>query len=130
MTNVSDIRDECNTVEKYVAVILFSLLLLYGTVSNVLLMVVFCSHDNLYSHSFVLIASQIIFPGSRQYYYMIFSAAVLPTTNLILIKRFRESLKRVFLELLSKIKIVKGISTVVLTTSIAMRKIHLISHMR
>uniref|UniRef100_A0AAF5PYY7 Uncharacterized protein n=1 Tax=Wuchereria bancrofti TaxID=6293 RepID=A0AAF5PYY7_WUCBA len=70
------------------------------------------------------------FPGSRQYYYMIFSAAVLPTTNLILIKRFRESLKRVFLELLSKIKIVKGISTVVLTTSIAMRKIHLISHMR
>uniref|UniRef100_A0A1I8EQ75 G-protein coupled receptors family 1 profile domain-containing protein n=1 Tax=Wuchereria bancrofti TaxID=6293 RepID=A0A1I8EQ75_WUCBA len=59
-TNVFDIRDECNTVEKYVAVVLFSLLLLYGIVSNILLMVIFCSHDNLYSHSFVLIASQII----------------------------------------------------------------------
>ncbi|KAK6104686.1 putative integral membrane protein [Brugia pahangi] len=59
-TNVFDIRNECNTVERYVAVVLFSLLLLYGIVSNVLLMVVFCSRDNLYSRAFIIIASQII----------------------------------------------------------------------
>ncbi|VDN95777.1 unnamed protein product [Brugia pahangi] len=59
-TNVFDIRNECNTVERYVAVVLFSLLLLYGIVSNVLLVVVFCSRDNLYSRAFIIIASQII----------------------------------------------------------------------
>uniref|UniRef100_A0A1I8ER65 G_PROTEIN_RECEP_F1_2 domain-containing protein n=1 Tax=Wuchereria bancrofti TaxID=6293 RepID=A0A1I8ER65_WUCBA len=336
-TNVFDIRDECDTVKKYVAVVLFSLLLLYGIVGNVLLMVVFCARDNLYSHSFVLIASQIIvcsflsfipqvaivlleilknkssaaykstwvsvifatmetfsfiamlhftfllavnrlvaislpkfssiFESTKFYFllflawtssfesvsitrslifffaeiitfhwpinrlilfriryiwtlaipiamfivyipifcsmrnkrknisdicnksgydegnmiatnkyermmliqavfvcgaieiqiicfsflsklvvkladreveilvnifincYVIFCATVLPTTNLIFVKRFRESLKRAFVELLSKIKIVKRIPTVVLTTSIAMRKIHPISHM-
>uniref|UniRef100_A0AAF5PXH6 G-protein coupled receptors family 1 profile domain-containing protein n=1 Tax=Wuchereria bancrofti TaxID=6293 RepID=A0AAF5PXH6_WUCBA len=62
-TNVFDIRDECNTVKKYVAVVLFSLLLLYGIVSNILLMVVFCSHDNLYSRAFIFITSQIIISG-------------------------------------------------------------------
>ncbi|KAK6104692.1 7 transmembrane receptor (rhodopsin family) protein [Brugia pahangi] len=59
-TNVFDIRNECNTVEGYVAVVLFSLLLLYSIVGNVLLMVVFCSRDNLYSRAFIIIASQII----------------------------------------------------------------------
>uniref|UniRef100_A0A1I8EH66 G_PROTEIN_RECEP_F1_2 domain-containing protein n=2 Tax=Wuchereria bancrofti TaxID=6293 RepID=A0A1I8EH66_WUCBA len=58
--NVSDIRDECNTVEKYVAVVLFSLLLLYSIVSNVLLIFEFCRRDHLYNHSFVLITSQLI----------------------------------------------------------------------
>ncbi|EJW70427.1 hypothetical protein WUBG_18667, partial [Wuchereria bancrofti] len=62
-TNVFDIRDECNTVKKYVAVVLFSLLLLYGIISDVLLMVVFCSHNNLYSRAFIFITSQIIISG-------------------------------------------------------------------
>ncbi|KAK6104687.1 putative integral membrane protein [Brugia pahangi] len=61
--------------------------------------------------------------------YMILSVTVLPTTNLIFVKRFRESLKRKFLKLLSKIKIVKRIPTVAQSTSIAMRKVHPVSHM-
>ncbi|VDO14925.1 unnamed protein product [Brugia timori] len=60
VTNVFDIRDERNTVERYVAVVLFSLLLLYSIVSNVLLIFEFCRRDNLYNHSFVLITSQLI----------------------------------------------------------------------
>ncbi|VDN84330.1 unnamed protein product [Brugia pahangi] len=59
-TNVFDIRDERSTVERYVAVVLFSLLLLYSIVSNVLLIFEFCRRDNLYNHSFVLITSQLI----------------------------------------------------------------------
>ncbi|VDN92853.1 unnamed protein product [Brugia pahangi] len=59
-TNLFDIRNECNTVEKYVAVILFSLLLLYGIASNVLLMVVYCIHNNIYSRTFIHITYQII----------------------------------------------------------------------
>ncbi|EJD73361.1 hypothetical protein LOAG_19216, partial [Loa loa] len=60
MTNMFDIRDEQNTVEKYVAAVLFSLLLLYGIVGNILLAIVFCSRENLYNRAFILITSQLI----------------------------------------------------------------------
>uniref|UniRef100_A0A8R1XNK0 G_PROTEIN_RECEP_F1_2 domain-containing protein n=1 Tax=Onchocerca volvulus TaxID=6282 RepID=A0A8R1XNK0_ONCVO len=60
VTNIFDIRDEYNTVKRYVAIILFSLLLLYGIVSNILLIIVFCSKNTFYSHAFILISSQLI----------------------------------------------------------------------
>uniref|UniRef100_A0A8R1XSX6 G_PROTEIN_RECEP_F1_2 domain-containing protein n=1 Tax=Onchocerca volvulus TaxID=6282 RepID=A0A8R1XSX6_ONCVO len=60
MTNTFDIRDEYNTVKRYVAIILFSLLLLYGIVGNILLIIVFCSKNSFYSHAFILISSQLI----------------------------------------------------------------------
>ncbi|OZC07082.1 hypothetical protein X798_05887, partial [Onchocerca flexuosa] len=61
MANIFDIRDEYNVVEKYVAIILFSLLLLNGTITNILMAIVFCcGRNNFFCHSFVLISSQII----------------------------------------------------------------------
>uniref|UniRef100_A0A8R1XPF7 G_PROTEIN_RECEP_F1_2 domain-containing protein n=1 Tax=Onchocerca volvulus TaxID=6282 RepID=A0A8R1XPF7_ONCVO len=60
-TDILDIRDEYNTVIKYAAIILFSLALLYNTVSNVLMAILFCcGRNSFYSHSFVLISSQLI----------------------------------------------------------------------
>uniref|UniRef100_A0A8R1U079 G-protein coupled receptors family 1 profile domain-containing protein n=1 Tax=Onchocerca volvulus TaxID=6282 RepID=A0A8R1U079_ONCVO len=58
--NVFDIRVEYNTVKRYVAIILFSLLLLYGIVSNILLIIVFCTRDIPYSRAFICISSQLI----------------------------------------------------------------------
>uniref|UniRef100_A0A8R1TMF3 G-protein coupled receptors family 1 profile domain-containing protein n=1 Tax=Onchocerca volvulus TaxID=6282 RepID=A0A8R1TMF3_ONCVO len=61
MANVFAIRDEYYRIKKYVALILFSLALLYNTVGNVLMAIVFyCGQDSFYSHSFVLISSQLI----------------------------------------------------------------------
>uniref|UniRef100_A0A0R3RNA2 G_PROTEIN_RECEP_F1_2 domain-containing protein n=1 Tax=Elaeophora elaphi TaxID=1147741 RepID=A0A0R3RNA2_9BILA len=59
-TYVFDIRDESNVVMKYVAVIMFTLCLLYAIVGNVLLMVVICSRENLYSRALILNISQLI----------------------------------------------------------------------
>ncbi|VDM17872.1 unnamed protein product [Wuchereria bancrofti] len=55
--------------------------------------------------------------------FVIFSAAVLPTANLIFVKRFRESVKQAFVKLFSKIKIMKKMSTVTPVT-LTMSKIH------
>lgn len=61
-TNRYDIRDKCNTAIRYIAILLFTIFLLYGIVSNILMAIVlFCrGQDNYYSHSFILIASQLI----------------------------------------------------------------------
>ncbi|CAG9540638.1 unnamed protein product [Cercopithifilaria johnstoni] len=59
-TDIFDIRDDYNMSKKYVAIISFSLLLLYGIVGNILLAALFCSRDNLYSRPFIFIAFQII----------------------------------------------------------------------
>lgn len=59
-TKYSDIRDQSYAAMKYVAVILFSLLLLYGIISNGLFVLVICSRDNHYSRSFISIISQLI----------------------------------------------------------------------
>uniref|UniRef100_A0A8R1U183 G_PROTEIN_RECEP_F1_2 domain-containing protein n=1 Tax=Onchocerca volvulus TaxID=6282 RepID=A0A8R1U183_ONCVO len=59
-TNIFDIRDEYNTVKKYVAIILFSFFLLYGIVSNALIAIIFCSRNIHYSRAFILITSQLI----------------------------------------------------------------------
>uniref|UniRef100_A0AAF5PYG9 7TM GPCR serpentine receptor class x (Srx) domain-containing protein n=1 Tax=Wuchereria bancrofti TaxID=6293 RepID=A0AAF5PYG9_WUCBA len=55
--------------------------------------------------------------------FVIFTAAVLPTANLIFVKRFRESVKQAFVKLFSKIKIMKKMSTVTPVT-LTMSKIH------
>ncbi|CAG9540060.1 unnamed protein product [Cercopithifilaria johnstoni] len=60
MTDIFDIRDDYNMSKKYVATTLFSLILLYGIVGNILLTAVFCSRDNMYSRPFICIAIQII----------------------------------------------------------------------
>ncbi|CAG9530740.1 unnamed protein product [Cercopithifilaria johnstoni] len=60
MTDIFDIRDDCNMSKKYVATILFSLMLLYGIVGNILLMAIFCCCNNMYSRPFICIAFQII----------------------------------------------------------------------
>ncbi|OZC06422.1 hypothetical protein X798_06592, partial [Onchocerca flexuosa] len=60
MTNIFDIRDEDNKVKKYVAVVLFSLFLLYGIVSNVLIAIIFCSRKILYNRAFILITFQLV----------------------------------------------------------------------
>uniref|UniRef100_A0A0R3RAF3 G_PROTEIN_RECEP_F1_2 domain-containing protein n=1 Tax=Brugia timori TaxID=42155 RepID=A0A0R3RAF3_9BILA len=53
--------------------------------------------------------------------FVIFNAAVLPTANLIFVKRFRERVKKTFIELLFKIKAAQSRSTVVPITSITSR---------
>uniref|UniRef100_A0A0R3RNJ5 G_PROTEIN_RECEP_F1_2 domain-containing protein n=1 Tax=Elaeophora elaphi TaxID=1147741 RepID=A0A0R3RNJ5_9BILA len=59
--NTFDIRDECNTVRRYVAIVLFSLLVLYGIVSNILMGIVFFrGRGSLYSRAFFLITYQLI----------------------------------------------------------------------
>ncbi|CAG9530127.1 unnamed protein product [Cercopithifilaria johnstoni] len=60
MTDIFDIRDDYNMSKKYVATILFSLMLLYGIVGNILLTTVFCSRNSMYSRPFIFIAIQII----------------------------------------------------------------------
>lgn len=57
-----DIRDENHKVMRYTAIILFTVLVLYGIIGNALMMIVLLSsrRSNHYSHSFVLIASQLI----------------------------------------------------------------------
>uniref|UniRef100_A0A8R1XP71 G-protein coupled receptors family 1 profile domain-containing protein n=1 Tax=Onchocerca volvulus TaxID=6282 RepID=A0A8R1XP71_ONCVO len=59
-TTIFEMRDEYNTVKNYVAFILFSLFLLYGIVSNVLIAIIFCSRNILYSREFILIVSQLL----------------------------------------------------------------------
>ncbi|CAG9532470.1 unnamed protein product [Cercopithifilaria johnstoni] len=54
MTDIFDIRDDCNMSKKYVATILFSLILLYGIVSNILLATVFCNCDNMIRYVWML----------------------------------------------------------------------------
>lgn len=60
-TSILDINeDSYHTFAKYVAVVLFSLFILYGVFSNVLMAVVFCNRSSSYSRSFILITSQLI----------------------------------------------------------------------
>lgn len=60
-TDKIDIRDENHKIEKYVAVLLFTIFLLYGIIGNILMATVFCcKRGNHYSHSFIIIASQLI----------------------------------------------------------------------
>ncbi|EFO16515.1 hypothetical protein LOAG_11992 [Loa loa] len=60
-TDVADIRDENHKALKYVAFLLFTIFLLYGIISNILLAIVFYRRqDNHYNLEFILIASQLI----------------------------------------------------------------------
>uniref|UniRef100_A0A8R1XTB0 7TM_GPCR_Srx domain-containing protein n=1 Tax=Onchocerca volvulus TaxID=6282 RepID=A0A8R1XTB0_ONCVO len=61
-TNKFDIRDEHHKVAKYIAILLFTILLLYSIISNILMAIaLFCGgKDNSYSRAFVLIALQLI----------------------------------------------------------------------
>ncbi|VDO46929.1 unnamed protein product [Brugia timori] len=59
-TNVFDIRDEQHIIIKYTVVAVFSFLVLYGIISNFLMITVCYSRNNLYSRPFTLIVSQII----------------------------------------------------------------------
>ncbi|CAG9539344.1 unnamed protein product [Cercopithifilaria johnstoni] len=56
----TDAREKSNTTAKYVAVILFSLLMLYGAFGNIMMAVVLCCRDSPYSHAFIVITSQLI----------------------------------------------------------------------
>uniref|UniRef100_A0A1I8EQ44 Uncharacterized protein n=2 Tax=Wuchereria bancrofti TaxID=6293 RepID=A0A1I8EQ44_WUCBA len=59
---------------------------------------------------------------------VIFTASVLPTANLIFVKRFRKRVKQAFVELLFKIKTAKTMSTVVpIIAPITVKKTHQIS---
>ncbi|CAG9540639.1 unnamed protein product [Cercopithifilaria johnstoni] len=59
ITDIFDIRDDYNTPKRCVAIVLFSLLLLYGIVGNILLMAVFCNRENVYNRPFIFITLQI-----------------------------------------------------------------------
>ncbi|KAK6104622.1 putative integral membrane protein [Brugia pahangi] len=59
-TDMNDIRDDNHKIIKYIAILLFTLLLLYGIISNILLAAVFFRKDNHYSREFIAIASQLI----------------------------------------------------------------------
>uniref|UniRef100_A0A0R3RP06 G_PROTEIN_RECEP_F1_2 domain-containing protein n=1 Tax=Elaeophora elaphi TaxID=1147741 RepID=A0A0R3RP06_9BILA len=59
-TKIFDIRDDYNKIKRYLAITLFSLLILYGTVSNVLLTAIFYDRKEHYNRPFVFIAAQII----------------------------------------------------------------------
>ncbi|VDO44519.1 unnamed protein product, partial [Brugia timori] len=57
---MNDIRDDNHKIIKYIAILLFTVLLLYGIISNILLAAVFFRKDNHYSREFIAIASQLI----------------------------------------------------------------------
>ncbi|MCP9263866.1 hypothetical protein DINM_007232 [Dirofilaria immitis] len=59
--------------------------------------------------------------------YVILNASMMPTVNLIFVKRFRDEIKNVAIKLLSKILNTMRTSTVIPTISIALTKIHPIS---
>lgn len=56
---ISDIRDQSHVIMKYVALTLFSILLLYGIIVNVLLLTVIYSRNSFYTRAFMLIVSQL-----------------------------------------------------------------------
>uniref|UniRef100_A0A8R1U331 G_PROTEIN_RECEP_F1_2 domain-containing protein n=1 Tax=Onchocerca volvulus TaxID=6282 RepID=A0A8R1U331_ONCVO len=59
--SVFDIRDEKHMVTKYTVVVLFSLFLLHGIISNALIAVIlYVRRDNHYSRAFILITYQLI----------------------------------------------------------------------
>uniref|UniRef100_A0A0R3RJE9 G_PROTEIN_RECEP_F1_2 domain-containing protein n=1 Tax=Elaeophora elaphi TaxID=1147741 RepID=A0A0R3RJE9_9BILA len=60
-TDKADIRDDNYKTMKYVALLLFTISLLYGILINIFATVTFCHRqDNYYSREFILIASQLI----------------------------------------------------------------------
>lgn len=61
-TDDDDIRDEKHKFMRYLSVILFTTLTLYGIIINTLLVIVLLSskEDHQYSHPFILIATQLI----------------------------------------------------------------------
>ncbi|VDN93498.1 unnamed protein product [Brugia pahangi] len=59
-TNVFDIRDEQHIIIKYTVVAITLFFVLYGIISNILMITVCYSRNNLYSRPFILIVSQII----------------------------------------------------------------------
>ncbi|KAL3995167.1 putative integral membrane protein [Acanthocheilonema viteae] len=63
-TIVFDIRDKSNAVMRYVALVLFSLFLLYGIAVNALMVAVIYGRNSYYSRAFILIVSQLIICNS------------------------------------------------------------------
>uniref|UniRef100_A0A915Q7L9 Uncharacterized protein n=1 Tax=Setaria digitata TaxID=48799 RepID=A0A915Q7L9_9BILA len=60
-TNAYDVRDENNAIAKWVSVVLFSALLVYSIIGNLLLAIAFCSEcKELYNEGFILVISQLI----------------------------------------------------------------------
>ncbi|VDK86542.1 unnamed protein product [Litomosoides sigmodontis] len=58
--SIFDIRNNSNTVSKYVAIVVFSFFILYGIVGNLLLATVIRCRENHYSRAFIFIISQLI----------------------------------------------------------------------
>lgn len=59
MTGIFDIRSEYNRIKKHVAIVFFSIFLLYSITSNLLMLMVFCcTQDNRNSRTFILITYQ------------------------------------------------------------------------
>lgn len=71
-----DIRDQSSTVLKYVAIALFSALLLYGIFTNIPLITVICSRNNYYSWAFILIVLQLTI--CNLFIFLIQAAYILP----------------------------------------------------
>ncbi|EFO17038.2 hypothetical protein LOAG_11464, partial [Loa loa] len=61
-TNVVDIRDENHKATKFVAIILFTVFVFYGIISNTLMVTVLLhrGENSQYNHEFIFIALQLI----------------------------------------------------------------------
>uniref|UniRef100_A0A8R1Y4M4 G_PROTEIN_RECEP_F1_2 domain-containing protein n=1 Tax=Onchocerca volvulus TaxID=6282 RepID=A0A8R1Y4M4_ONCVO len=75
-TSVFDTKDEHHTSTKYVAFILYTVLLLCGIISNLLMMIVLFVRGNVYSHAFILISLQLII--SNFVIFLVQTADILP----------------------------------------------------